>query len=160
VKYETNPIWAELPEGRGRWRAKCAKRSQFPARRALGNSQLCETKPILPAARVSDAANARNEPNFRLRRGGRGLGPGVAGQSCETKPIRNNSGESLSRACRRNAQATKRRLCETKPNSGELGHLGNGIRDGGRGENLCHTWADLVSFNGKTLQLSCFVTGI
>jgi len=101
-------------------------------------SRLCETKPI-PAGAAWDGAggrwaNAQNEPNFPAGPGGppsslpsrfcrtnpipghAGVarpGGGLMGPSCETKPIRNKSGE--------DAQPRKRRLCETKPNLGAPG---------------------------------------
>jgi hypothetical protein len=53
---------------------------------------------------------------------------GAVGQSCETKPIRDKSGEA--------AQPTKRRLCEKEPNLGESGYLGDRT-EGGRAQGKC-----------------------
>jgi hypothetical protein len=55
---------------------------------------------------------------FPTTRGDEAWGAGAVGQSCETKPIRNKSGE--------DAQSTKRQLCETKPNLGWLRYQGHG----------------------------------
>jgi hypothetical protein len=61
--------------------ANRAKQTQFLASRALGNTQLCKTKPICPAARVSDTANRAKRTQF-LRSA---MAP--EDEMCKTKPI-------------------------------------------------------------------------
>jgi hypothetical protein len=95
------------PEGRGT-KGKCAKRTQFARRARVALPRPCQ-------------ANCAKRTRFPVRRETEAMG-----QSCETKPIRNESSEDAQPSIRSRADSTKRRLCETKPNLGGLGYLGDG----------------------------------
>jgi hypothetical protein len=132
---KTNPIRGDAggtrPQGR-RTRGKCAKRSQFhqPERGPWGEGRTCETNPI-PTRQDSPAFHYSIIPPFQsdadcakrtqfpaVPGGTRPQARGTRGKCAKRSQFGRVSGG--------DAQPTKSRLRQTKPNLGGLGHVGKG----------------------------------
>jgi hypothetical protein len=111
------PNLARSRPSRGRRRAKCAKRTQFPASRAAGAGRSRQTKPI-PAV-GSQCAQRDIEDNASRRhykrRAERAKRSQFAGQSCETNPISRRTRYPMIPLFYHSTIPIRCRLCKTNP---------------------------------------------
>jgi hypothetical protein len=116
---KTNPIWAGPAGGRVVGGRERPKRTQFGATPPCNRLEWHQTKPMAGSI-VRNKANCRSGPPEGAAKGRR---------LCETKPI-----PGCARWDRTTGTWDAGQMSKTKPNLGELGHLGDGA-----GGLLCKT---------------------